>query len=87
MKLLVVIVVVLYSAVAIETSVEEADSDVIYGYPDEDTLKEADAIVNNEVPFEMNTEPITIEARTTVGNDLVDSEDVDDISVSGMAKK
>ena len=32
----------------------------IYGYPDEETLKEADAIVNNEVPFEMNTEPITI---------------------------
>ena len=32
----------------------------VNGYPDEATLKEADSIANNDVAFEVNTEPLNI---------------------------
>merc|ERR1739848_815331 len=90
MKLLLVLLAALFCVTAAtdttattDTTMEEADR--VYGYPDEATLADADAIANDEATFEVNTEPIEIEARTTVGDELVDNEDIDDISVSGMA--
>lgn len=66
-----------------EADVESADPDRDYSVPSEEDIALADAIVNNEAATPSAGDSLLIQKRYSIENELIETEETEDIELSG----